>query len=178
MSTFGPPLLSPSLHEDIFANPGADPMLDLVKRTLGAGRVAAESASKATVAVHSDQTLSEGAAHVRSDALATQIVTPALKQLDSATAQLDGEIATLEKRLKGPAPPPPVQASEIRAALRGLNTEALNTALKEHDDAVIGACLDGALMLSNLSALERENLRIRWASDRLHAEVARLTELR
>ncbi len=178
---FVPPMLSPSLHEGVFLNVSGDLAIERVKAWLGAGRDAAERARAAAIAIHGDETLSEGARHVRAEDYAVRITQPVLRRHDEETARLASDIASCERRLKGPPPPPALQASEIRSALRSMTpkerAKAINTALQEGDDAVIGAALDGARMLSGLSGLETELLRLRWANERLPNEVERLAAL-
>jgi hypothetical protein len=177
-----PSLVATSLHEDALANPSGDLVIESVRAALAQGRKAAEQAHAAALAIFGDETLSTGAQHCRSDAYATQIMRTALQRFDATAARVAGEIAALETKMKGPAPPSPIQASEIRSALRAMNAKdrqkALNFALQEEDDAVIGAALDGARMLSGLTAMETESLRARWAKERHPDSVARLDALR
>jgi hypothetical protein len=178
---FVPPLLSPSLHEGVFDNVAGDFTIAAVKATLGAGRLAAESARNACLAVFGDETLSEGAKHVRSADLAFQVTRPALAKFDSTTERVANEIAAVERKLRGPPPPPTAVAAEVRNAFRALSpkerTKAIHLALQEGDEATIASLLDGPLMLVGMTAIERELLRLRWAKERLPSDLARLEEL-
>jgi hypothetical protein len=55
---------------------------------------------------------------------------------------------------------------------------ATHAAIEQGDDGSIGALLDGPLMLTGMSAIERELLASRWAKERLLVDVKRLEELK
>jgi hypothetical protein len=177
-----PPLLTPSLNPAVFDGDPNDMAIAAVKQALAVGLQAATQAYNASVAIHLDETKPEGGRHVQAAEYAFKITKPALEKFDSTAQRLANEIATLEKRLKGPPPPSPVVAAEVRGAFRGLNakekTKALHRAIEQGDDSSIGALLDGPLMLVGMGPIERELLAGRWAKERLPAEVKRLEELR
>jgi hypothetical protein len=177
-----PPLLTPSLDPRVFDGDTDDLAIQGVKNAMAVGLEAATRAYQGAVAIHLDETLSTGGRHVKADQWAVQVTRPALMKFDSEGARLAATIAGLEAKLRGPAPPAAVVAAEVRAAFRALTPKekgkATHAAIEQGDDGSIGALLDGPLMLTGMSATERDLLSARWAKERLPVEVKRLEELK
>jgi hypothetical protein len=150
---------------------------------LQAARVAAENCAKVTNSIHGDQTLSAGAAHVKSDEVTQRIVMSTLPKLDRANEFAQTEITTLMAKTSGPVVDPAGRAfgSEIRAVLHKMDAkarrQAIATAVEKNDLVTLGAILGAPALLTNLSANELEHLRQTWRRKNCADGVARIERL-
>jgi hypothetical protein len=142
-----------------------------IKATMAEIRLCAERVTAASAAIHANTTWTEGQRHLESEKVSARAVTPVLEHVDRTRSRLEAEIAGLKQKTSGPAVESSVKANfmagEVRARLASMSQaerlSVLHKAIKDGDDSVIGFALDGPLMLTGLSATERENVRMRWA---------------
>ncbi len=187
-----PPSLNEALIDRHFAidpqsrSPIADPVLAELRDVMQAGRVAADKATRVSAALLRDEMQTLPARHRRAQAEAWRTVEGSLKRFDMALAVARREIEDVERRTFGPpksnAAGDVIMAGEVRARLAAMpeadRRAALEAALAEGDDAVVGAALHGPSMLSGLSAPEHASLRDRWRRARHGPELERIDRLR
>ena len=114
---FVPPMPSPSVSEHVLENKGRDPSIASVQDALGTLRVAVEQIREMAQGVHGDETMPEGAKHVRAFDAAVKIVKPALMTADAEVLRLSREVDAIKARIHAPLPVRDSLAGEIRAAL-------------------------------------------------------------
>jgi hypothetical protein len=116
---------------------------------------------------------------------ATKLFESFSKRFDEVNSDVLDEIAAIEKKLRPPAPRDAIEilvASEIRSSFANLNPQkrqsAIQEALADGDDDVIGALCNGPRILTGMGQAEREMIRHSWAKARHPADVDRLERYR
>ena len=179
---FVPPLPSPSISENVFANPAGDPSLTEVQGALAACRSAVENARAGALALLANEMYSTGAKHVAADDFAFKCLRPALAATDRVAQRLAGEIRSLETKTAVPSPPRDVLAAEVRSRLSqmtpGARSKAVATSINDGDDILVAALLSGPAMLSGATQAEVDHAREQWRRARLPDDCRRLDELR
>jgi hypothetical protein len=91
---------SPSMHEGVLGEvaPG-DYTMQLAQEALRVIRLAGEGSYKAARAIHADETLSEGAKHVRAHEVTYKLTNRVLPIADRANSTLQTEVNRLKRRL-------------------------------------------------------------------------------
>lgn len=192
--------LSPSVHEEVIlrhrgrdARTGQtldDHHIGLLADALRAQRIGGERAARIAEAIMANEMITVPARHRQIARETWRAVETSLRQTDSALTLTRAEIRSIRERTRAPAPPRDgpgaMLASEIRSRLASMSPKtrqaALDAALADGDDVVLGAALCGPAMLSGLGRAELEMLRSRWQrarhgddvdrADRLEAAVA------
>ena len=96
------------------------------------------------------------------------------RKIDAARERTLKEIAKIEAETYSPPEPKHVSGSmleaEIRNALAAMKPKeranAIHEAIENGDDATVGAIMRGPLLLTGLTASEREIMRHRWRAKR------------
>ncbi|MEI4484056.1 MULTISPECIES: hypothetical protein [unclassified Phyllobacterium] len=189
--------ISPSIHEGVIERHFAvDPisreavddsvisgMTDAVQN-LRHGLAKAHNVAKAVLA-NEMQTIA--ARHKQIEIEAGRITGPAISNFDKVRARALKEIELVSEQIA--APPKPTDfaghslASEVRTRLAGMKPadrkKALDAALHDGDDIVLGAVLNGPAMLSGIATKEEMAvLRTRWQHLRHAPEVDRINRLK
>jgi hypothetical protein len=183
---FAPPHPSPSINE-LVLGPVAndDPVRLLVMEAIKSARVAAEKSRAASVAIHGNSTLPEGARHVQAADVAFKTVRNCLPLMDKARESLQTAIIACKAKTCGPLKDTSIsghmQAAELRqllASMSGKNRlDTIAKSLAEGDDSLAGAALHASRFLTGLSEIEQEHVRQLWAQKRVPEVVARLKVL-
>ena len=163
-----------------------DPALTQLRDAVQAARVGAEKARRVADAILRNDMLTVPARHRQVKGETWRAVEGALRKLDAARSAAAQEVRAIEARTK--APPRPTDpagamlASEIRARLASMppaaRRKAMDGALADGDDTVLGAVLNGPPMLSGLSGSEEfEMVRSSWQRSRHGDDIDRLSRL-
>jgi hypothetical protein len=183
---FAPPLPSPSMDEGVIENVAPDDSIRTgVVEALRGVRLAAAGSRNASVAIFGDMTLSEGGKHVKAHDVTYRITNAALPAVDRARQNLETELTRLRTKTNAPASDNSVRsihmATELRARLAAMSQTdrlaAIQRSINAGDDTVVAAVLEGALILTGLSELEREHVRQQWRRKRLPDECHRVDQL-
>jgi hypothetical protein len=183
---FGIPHPSPSLNEAVLGPVDSrDATRQRIASAIAAARIAAHKAREVSTAIHGDQTLSPGAAHIKSNEFSFKITNACLPQLDSARQALETELNGLRKITSAPPLASDNRsvhtATEIRSALALMSPadrrKCLSAAIAENDDTTVSAVLSAPRFLANLKPAEVENLRNQWAEKRFPDELKRIKTL-
>jgi hypothetical protein len=183
---FQPPLPSPSMSEGVIENVAPnDYIRNGIVEALRGVRLAAEGSRNASVAIFGDMTLSEGGKHVKANEVTYRITNAALPAVDRARQNLETELTRLRTKTNAPAIDNSVKsihmATELRARLAAMSQAdrlaAIQRSINAGDDTVVAAVLEGALILTGLSEIEREHVRQQWRRKRLPDECHRVDQL-
>ncbi len=125
--------------------------------------LAAERSRVAALAIHSDQTRSNGAQHVDSHIASYKITHAALPGLDRARETTQTQLNTLRKKTAGPVADTGVSGLMLAGELRNLlasmkpddRMKAIITSINEGDDSLASAALSASRYLSGLTELEQ-----------------------
>lgn len=186
----------PSIHEALITRHFArdpltretiqDPILAEAQEAMQIARQSAEKARRVAEAIMANEMATIPARHRQIRTESWRAVEGALRRLDGARERARREVETLEKATS--APPRPhdagsaIIASEVRSRLAAMKStarrSAIDAALRDGDDFVLGAVLNAPAMLSGLDSREEHDvLRARWRQTRHGAEVDRVARL-
>jgi hypothetical protein len=180
------PAPSPSISEVALGEVDAsDYAVALCHEALRSARICAENIHKASLSIHANPLLSEGAKHVEADRVSFAASKKVLPIVDRASSNLATEIQRLKNKIAAPAVGTGIRdvnlEHEIRDALRSMTEgdrrKQISKSLEQGDDSVIAAVVGAPLMLSGLSAPELEGFVSMWRAKRFPDELARLARL-
>jgi hypothetical protein len=114
-----------------------------------------------------------------------RITNAALPAVDRARQHLKTEINKLRMKPTAPVTDNSVRsihmAAELRSRLASMSQkdrlESIHHSINAGDDSVVAAVLEGALILTGLSEIEREHVRETWRRKRLPDECKRIDQL-
>jgi hypothetical protein len=137
------------------------------------------------LSIHANPLLPEGARHVQANEVSFKATQKALPVVDKAVQNLATEIQRLKNKMERPPADTTIAgvnlAHEVRDALRAMTAadrrKEITKSLDQHDDSVISAIMSAPLMLSGLSAIERDNYAAMWRAKKFPAEIVRLARL-
>jgi hypothetical protein len=152
---------------------------------LRCARVCAENVHKASLSIHANPLLSQGAKHVQADQVSYKATQKVLPIVDRAGQNLTTEINRIRTKIEKPAADGTIAsvnlAHEIRLALRGMTAadrrKEVTKAISQGDDSVIAAVTGAPGMLSGLSQPEIDGFLTMWRAKKFPSELARLARL-
>jgi hypothetical protein len=162
-----------------------DSLLQFVYEALKSVRVAAQGCTAACRAVHGDLTIPEGGRHVNADAISFKLTSKVLPLVDAANQKILAEITRLQNKIAQPVIDNTIRAVQVATELRLFlrdSTQAdrrkeITKAIASGNDQTISAILSAPAMLSGLSPIEVDGVRLLWQQKRWPNELARLAQL-
>ncbi|MBB3236344.1 hypothetical protein [Phyllobacterium endophyticum] len=194
-NTFAP--ISPSIHEGViqrhFATDPAtrdvvfDPLLEGMADAMQTLRLNVEKAKRVAQAIFANEMETIPARHKRVKEESWRATQAGTKAIDAIFPRAQREIEMIEQKIS--APPRPADsaghmlATEIRSRLSAMKPadrkKAIDAAMADGDDTVLGAVLNAPPILSGVGSNEEmAMLRTRWQRARHGADVNRLERIK
>ena len=156
----------------------ADPALDVMHRAMQGARKTAEACLVKATEIRSNKLNSEIGNELAIARASRQLCEGAFKELDRAREKVERHVGDLMKKISAPAEPSDaigeLREAELRAALGKLDDCArgkrLREAIREGDDALVGAILRGHTIVTGVEPAELEGYRAQWQRARFPAE--------
>jgi hypothetical protein len=162
-----------------------DHLVSAAFEALKSCRVAAHSTHAACAAVHSDQTLSEGARHVSPADVANKVTARPLPLVDAAGSKISAEITRIENKIKQPPIDNTIRACQVATELRLFlrdqspadRCRTITKTLEVGDDQILSAVLSAPPCLSGLSDTEVAGFALIWRQRKFPDELKRIAAL-